>query len=192
MSKTINETVKVRFGMSSTRELEIEVEPGHNIANEFERPLVSEGDPNSMDPGYPRPSTRGRGREGGVRRDRVGTTTRCGVRLRAVLIKAVRTRAIGPEQGSGASSRPDAVATLGQPTLPEPTSVVFGVRHPRRRLPGSSPVRTGDTPPALRRQSRRPLTDGSCRWRDRSFRSGKNRSGVRVATGGQFTPIGDG
>jgi hypothetical protein len=31
-----NETVKVRFGMAATRELEIEVEPGHNIASEFE------------------------------------------------------------------------------------------------------------------------------------------------------------
>jgi len=31
-----NETVKVRFGMAATRELEIEVEPGHDIANEFE------------------------------------------------------------------------------------------------------------------------------------------------------------
>jgi len=39
MSKMINETVKVRFGMASTRELEIEVEPGHNIANEFEEAL---------------------------------------------------------------------------------------------------------------------------------------------------------
>jgi len=36
MSDTISETVKVRFGMTSTRELEIEVEPGHNIAAEFE------------------------------------------------------------------------------------------------------------------------------------------------------------
>lgn len=36
MSDTITETVKVRFGMSSTRELEIEVEPGHDIATEFE------------------------------------------------------------------------------------------------------------------------------------------------------------
>ncbi len=39
MSRTINETVKVRFGMSATRELEIEVEPGHNLANEFEEAL---------------------------------------------------------------------------------------------------------------------------------------------------------
>jgi hypothetical protein len=36
MSDTIIETTKVRFGMSSTRELEIEVEPGHDIAAEFE------------------------------------------------------------------------------------------------------------------------------------------------------------
>ncbi len=36
MSDTITETVKVRFGMSSTRELEIEVESGHDIATEFE------------------------------------------------------------------------------------------------------------------------------------------------------------
>jgi hypothetical protein len=39
MPDMINETVKVRFGMSSTRELEIEVEPGHNIATEFETAL---------------------------------------------------------------------------------------------------------------------------------------------------------
>ncbi|MCL1693992.1 MAG: DUF3107 family protein [Actinomycetia bacterium] len=36
MSDTITETTKVRFGMSSTREIEIEVEPGHDIAAEFE------------------------------------------------------------------------------------------------------------------------------------------------------------
>jgi hypothetical protein len=36
MSDTINETVKVRFGITAARELEIEVEPGHNIAAEFE------------------------------------------------------------------------------------------------------------------------------------------------------------
>ncbi len=36
MSDTIRETTKVRFGMSASRELEIEVEPGHNIAAEFE------------------------------------------------------------------------------------------------------------------------------------------------------------
>jgi len=40
MSNMINETVKVRFGMAATRELEIEVEPGHNIANEFETALT--------------------------------------------------------------------------------------------------------------------------------------------------------
>lgn len=39
MSNMINETVKVRFGMSTARELEIEVEPGHNIASEFETAL---------------------------------------------------------------------------------------------------------------------------------------------------------
>ncbi|HZJ48247.1 MAG TPA: DUF3107 family protein [Acidimicrobiia bacterium] len=36
MSETTGETTKVRFGMAATRELEIEVEPGHNIAAEFE------------------------------------------------------------------------------------------------------------------------------------------------------------
>ena len=36
MSNMISETVKVRFGMTATRELEIEVEPGHNISSEFE------------------------------------------------------------------------------------------------------------------------------------------------------------
>jgi hypothetical protein len=36
MSDTTGETTKVRFGMTATRELEIEVEPGHNIAAEFE------------------------------------------------------------------------------------------------------------------------------------------------------------
>jgi len=40
MSDTISETTKVRFGMSSTRELEIEVEPGHDIATEFEAGLA--------------------------------------------------------------------------------------------------------------------------------------------------------
>ena len=39
MPDMINETAKVRFGMASTRELEIEVEPGHNIATEFETAL---------------------------------------------------------------------------------------------------------------------------------------------------------
>lgn len=42
MSEMISETVKVRFGMAATRELEIEVEPGHNIASEFEA-AVKEG-----------------------------------------------------------------------------------------------------------------------------------------------------
>ncbi len=32
----MDETVTVRFGISSARELEIEVEPGHDIAKEFE------------------------------------------------------------------------------------------------------------------------------------------------------------
>ena len=40
MTDTITETTKVRFGMSSTRELEIEVEPGHDIATEFENGLT--------------------------------------------------------------------------------------------------------------------------------------------------------
>ena len=44
MSDTIAETTKVRFGMSSTRELEIEVEPGHDIATEFEA-AVAKGTP---------------------------------------------------------------------------------------------------------------------------------------------------
>ncbi len=42
MTDTITETTKVRFGMSSTRELEIEVEPGHDIATEFETALAKE------------------------------------------------------------------------------------------------------------------------------------------------------
>jgi hypothetical protein len=42
MSEIIRETVKVRFGMAASRELEIEVEPGHNISNEFEI-AVNEG-----------------------------------------------------------------------------------------------------------------------------------------------------
>ena len=42
MPDMINETAKVRFGMASTRELEIEVEPGHNIASEFETALNEE------------------------------------------------------------------------------------------------------------------------------------------------------
>ena len=32
----MEETVMVRFGIASARELEIEVEPGHDIAKEFE------------------------------------------------------------------------------------------------------------------------------------------------------------
>ena len=35
------ETITVRFGIASARELEIEVEPGHDIANEFEEALSS-------------------------------------------------------------------------------------------------------------------------------------------------------
>lgn len=42
MSDTISETIKVRFGISSTREVEIEVEPGHDIATEFEAALGEE------------------------------------------------------------------------------------------------------------------------------------------------------
>ena len=38
----MDETVTVRFGIASARELEIEVEPGHDIAKEFENAL-SEG-----------------------------------------------------------------------------------------------------------------------------------------------------
>ena len=41
MSDTITETTKVRFGMSSTRELEIEVEPGHDIATELETAVTT-------------------------------------------------------------------------------------------------------------------------------------------------------
>ena len=33
------ETITVRFGIASARELEIEVEPGHDIATEFEDSL---------------------------------------------------------------------------------------------------------------------------------------------------------
>lgn len=36
MPDMISETATVRFGMTATRELEIEVEPGHNIMSEFE------------------------------------------------------------------------------------------------------------------------------------------------------------
>ncbi|MCZ6461794.1 MAG: DUF3107 family protein [Actinobacteria bacterium] len=35
----MDETVTVRFGITSARELEIEVEPGHDIAKEFENAL---------------------------------------------------------------------------------------------------------------------------------------------------------
>jgi hypothetical protein len=37
----MEETVMVRFGVASTRELEIEVEPGHDIAKEFEEAVSS-------------------------------------------------------------------------------------------------------------------------------------------------------
>jgi Protein of unknown function (DUF3107) len=37
----MEETVMVRFGIASTRELEIEVEPGHDIAKEFEEAVSS-------------------------------------------------------------------------------------------------------------------------------------------------------
>jgi len=40
MTDTVSETIKVRFGMAATRELEIEVEPGHDIASEFEASMV--------------------------------------------------------------------------------------------------------------------------------------------------------
>jgi hypothetical protein len=42
MTGVSTETVKVRFGMTATREIEIEVEPGHNIASEFETALKDE------------------------------------------------------------------------------------------------------------------------------------------------------
>ena len=38
----MEETITVRFGVSSARELEIEVEPGHDVAKEFEA-AVGEG-----------------------------------------------------------------------------------------------------------------------------------------------------
>lgn len=40
----MSETSLVRFGMVSTRELEITVEPGHDVAAEFEAALA-DGDP---------------------------------------------------------------------------------------------------------------------------------------------------
>ena len=42
MPELSSETTKVRFGMAATRELEIEVEPGHTIATDFET-AVNEG-----------------------------------------------------------------------------------------------------------------------------------------------------
>lgn len=38
----MQETTTVRFGIASARELEIEVEPGHDIAKEFEE-AIAEG-----------------------------------------------------------------------------------------------------------------------------------------------------
>lgn len=38
----MEETITVRFGIASARELEIEVEPGHDVAKEFEA-AVSDG-----------------------------------------------------------------------------------------------------------------------------------------------------
>ncbi len=37
----MDETITVRFGISSSRELEIEVEPGHDVAKEFEEAVKS-------------------------------------------------------------------------------------------------------------------------------------------------------
>lgn len=37
----IDETVTVRFGIASARELEIQVEPGHDVAKEFEEAIAS-------------------------------------------------------------------------------------------------------------------------------------------------------
>ncbi len=41
MEKGVEETITVRFGIASARELEIEVEPGHDIAKEFEEAVSS-------------------------------------------------------------------------------------------------------------------------------------------------------
>ena len=38
----MEETTTVRFGITSARELEIEVEPGHDVAKEFEEALASD------------------------------------------------------------------------------------------------------------------------------------------------------
>lgn len=37
----MDETTTVRFGITSARELEIEVEPGHDVAKEFEEAIAS-------------------------------------------------------------------------------------------------------------------------------------------------------
>jgi len=37
----MDETITVRFGIMSARELELEVEPGHDVAKEFEEALAS-------------------------------------------------------------------------------------------------------------------------------------------------------
>lgn len=37
----MDETITVRFGISSARELEISVEPGHDVAEEFEEAVTS-------------------------------------------------------------------------------------------------------------------------------------------------------
>ena len=38
----MSETTMVRFGMVSTRELEIQVQPGHDVAAEFEAALAND------------------------------------------------------------------------------------------------------------------------------------------------------
>ena len=38
----MSETTTVRFGMISTRELEIQVQPGHDVAAEFEAALAND------------------------------------------------------------------------------------------------------------------------------------------------------
>jgi len=40
----MDETFTVRFGITSARELEIEVEPGHDVATEFEEAISSGAD----------------------------------------------------------------------------------------------------------------------------------------------------
>ena len=41
MDETIEETTTVRFGITAARELEIQVEPGHDVAKEFEEAVVA-------------------------------------------------------------------------------------------------------------------------------------------------------